>query len=589
MRRVLAPVACMSLVAGMAFAEPAGPPTVVIVNQAADAIVNYLQLEEPLGKGATRETVLAALRQTVDQYQGTGVSHVFWNVNYQRVAYRSEVWPSYWDVPEPEKNLTMEWPRRYYELHKLGIDDVFAIVIPRCRERGVSPWISLRMNDHHYLNDPNLVSPLFFENPELRTRGGKGLFNYARPEVREHYLKLVAEVLQRYDVAGLELDWIRTPPNFNDDEIEPGREILTDFVRAVRRTTQAAAERRGHPVQLAVRVPAKPEFAHGLGFDAVAWAREGLVDIIIPSDGWNGFADLPVEDWRAQIGLDAAQCRIVPFTGTTYACTAGWMQNVMSRNLAAMRGFAASMLDRGADGIYFFNNFQAVNSPVRVRTPEGKEVLDCLVADLLRAAGDLPGAMANARVYPVSIYETLPPGSNYRQTLPAEITPQKTLTAKVHIGPKPTTGRCVIRVGLDQSEDLATVKLAARVNGSVCRAIEDLPVPAKPPRPGVPRMNVSEVAPRLAQFEVPLDAAVRGYNSVELAVEHGGPQTVIWLEILIDPAGSRSLTKRELWDQPAGRHQNESITDRSGDLGGSRNRAAIASGAECLGGGRAWP
>ncbi len=25
--------------------------------------------------------------------------------------------------------------------------------------------------------------------------------------------------------------------------------------------------------QLAVRVPAKPEFAHGLGFDAVAWAR----------------------------------------------------------------------------------------------------------------------------------------------------------------------------------------------------------------------------------------------------------------------------------------------------------------------------
>ena len=207
MKQVLTPVACMTLVAGMAFAEPAGPPTVVIVNQAADAIVNYLKLEKPLGKGATREMVLAALRQTVDQYQGTGVSHVFWNVNYQRVAYRSAVWPSYWDDPDPEKNVT-DWPRKYYELHKLGIDDVFAIVIPRCRERGVSPWISLRMNDHHYTGDPSRVSPLFFEHPELRTRGGKGLFNYARPEVREHYLKLAAEVLRalRRGRPGIGLD-----------------------------------------------------------------------------------------------------------------------------------------------------------------------------------------------------------------------------------------------------------------------------------------------------------------------------------------------------------------------------------------------
>lgn len=514
----------------------------VIVNQAADAIVNYLfqsaeKARKPLGKGATKEMVLAALLREVDQYEGTGVSHVFWNVNYQRVAYRSAVWPSYWDVPDPEKNVT-EWPRSYYELHKLGIDDVFAIVIPRCRERGVSPWISMRMNDHHYTGDFSRVSPLFFEHPELRTRGGKGLFNYAKQEVREHYLKLSAEVLQRYDLDGLELDWIRTAPVFNDNEIETGREILTDFVRTVRGQTQAAAKRLGHPVQLAVRVPAKPEFSRGLGYDAVGWAREGLVDMIIPSDYWNGFADLPVEEWRAQIGSDAPRCQIVPFTATTYACTKkGFM---MSRNLAAMRGFAASMLDRGADGIYFFNNFQQVDSTVRLRTPAGESVIDCRVADLLRAASDLQGATANARVHAVSIYETLPPKSSYRQTLPAEISSQKPLTLKLHTGPKPTTGRYVIRVGLDKSDDLASMKLAVQLNGTACRAIEDLPRPAKPnPRLELPRMNVCEVAPRLAQFEAPLGAVARGYNAVELAVEHGGPQNVIWLEVQIAPATAR--------------------------------------------------
>jgi hypothetical protein len=208
----------------------------------------------------------------------------------------------------------------------------------------------------------------------------------------------------------------------------------------------------------------------------------------------------------------------------------------MSRSLAAMRGFAASMLDRGADGICFFNNFQPVDSPVRLRTPDGKEVVDCRVADLLRAASDLPGAIANPRVHAVSIYETLPPKSPFRQFLPAEIMRQESLTLRIHTGPKPATSRCVIRVGLDQSHDLRSAQLAVRLNGSDCRILEDVPAPARPdPRKDLPRMNVCEVAPRLIQFEAPLDAVVRGFNSVELAVERGGRQTVIWLEILIFP------------------------------------------------------
>jgi hypothetical protein len=521
---------------------------VVIVNYATDAIVNYLQLEKPLGKGANREMVLAALRQMVDQYQGTGVTHLLWNVNYHRVAYPSEVWPSYWDVPEPEKNITNDWPRRFYELTRLGIDDAFAILIPRCRERGVSPWISLRMNDHHYLDDPHSISPLLSENPQLwlsgwRTRGGQGRFNYAKPEVREHYLKLVAEVLQRYDVDGLELDWMRTTPHFNNDEIDNGREIMTDFMRAVRRKTQAAAEQRGHPVQLAVRMPPRPEFTHGVGLDAVTWARERLVDMIIPTDYWNGLPDVPVEDWRAQIGLDATQCRIVPGVYYSYACTPGWEKNVMAFNLTAMRGFTASHYDRGADGIYFFNWFAPVTRQLRLSSLEGERVIDGTVADLFRTASDLPGATANARVHLARFYDfdlvyNNPRRSTHLNVLPAEIAPRKSLTTQIHTGPKPTTGRVVIRVGLDDSEDLATVKLAARFNGSVCRSIEDLPQPVEPPRRegNNTRTNVNQVAPRLAQFEVPLEAVVRGYNSVELAVEQGGPQKVIWLEILIDPA-----------------------------------------------------
>lgn len=537
-RNVMLALAAL-LLPPMAVAQTAPPETAsagrrpVIVNQAADAVVNHLKMEKRLGGGATREMALAALDRSVDQYQGTGVSHVFWNVNYQRAGYRSDVWPSYWDDPDPEKNVT-GWPRSYYELHKLGIDDVFARVIPRCRERGLSPWVSLRMNDHHYTGDPSRVSDLFRTHPEWRLNGGRGLWNYARPEVREFYLKLVGEVLLRYDTDGLELDWIRTPAVFEESDLERGRGLLTGFVRDVRQRTQAAAQRLGHPVRLAVRVPATPEFAHGKGFDAVGWAREGLVDMIIPSDWWDGYADTPVEDWRGQIGPAAKGCQIVPGTANTYACMKkGFM---LGRDLAVMRGFAAQIFDRGADGMYLFNHFQPVDQRIRIRTPAGAVTNDCLLTDIFRAAGDPSGAPGRPRVHALGMHDCLPAKTDYRPAFPAKLTSNQPVALRLHTGPKPASGRCVVRVGLDQAPDVGTARIAARLNGSACQSIEDLPVPAKPdPRPEQPRMNVCEVAPRVAQFDAPRDAVARGYNDIELSMREGGPQTVIWLEVAIEP------------------------------------------------------
>ena len=504
----------------------------VIVNMAADGVVNFVGHLFQL-QGTNRAVALAALDMEVDQYQGIGVSHLFWNVNYQRVGYNSSVWPSYWDVPDPETQVT-EWPRTFYLLHKLGVDDVFARLIPRTREKGMSPWVSLRMNDHHYHNDFSRVSPLLFNHPELRTNKGHGLFNYARPEVREHYLKLITEVLQRYDLDGIELDWIRTPNNFEEAELDRGREILTAFVRDARRQTQAAALRLGHPVRLAVRVPSTPSFAWGKGFDAVAWAQEGLVDMIIPSDWWSGYNDTPVEVWREQIGPKGKGCLIVPGTASTYSCIPKGPQ--MDRSLAGMRGFSASMFDRGADGIYLFNHFDAAKGILRSRTPEGKSTNDCTVAELLHAAGDLAGALNHPRVHALALHDCVPSKTDYRPALPVAVTPQQPVTLKLHTGPQPSSGRCTASLGLEQSDDLSAAKMEVRFNGRACRTLKDLPPPAKPdPRKDNPRKNVCEVAPRVLQFDVPLNAITRGYNTIELSVLQGGPQTVVWLEVEVVP------------------------------------------------------
>ncbi|MBT4818803.1 MAG: hypothetical protein HON70_24055, partial [Lentisphaerae bacterium] len=328
----------------------------LIVNQAADAIVGYLKLPKPLGAGATREMAESALRGLVDQYEGTRVSHVFWNVCYQRAAYRSDAWASYWDVPNPDIDV-VSWPRRYYELHKLGLDDVFALLVDRSREKGISPWISLRMNDMHYHEDPNRMNPLWNENPQFRNDPKPGFhngFDFTRAEVRALYMDLIEEVLSRWDTDGVELDWMRFPHHFRNGELEAGRTALTGFMREVREKADAAAKRLGHPVGVAVRVPATPEFADGLGMDAVAWAREGVIDVLIPGSLWRpSFPDVPIGQWRD--ALDGSRCAIVPGTDLWIGGMRGGV--VAATGMAPIRAFTASMLDRGADAIYLFNHF----------------------------------------------------------------------------------------------------------------------------------------------------------------------------------------------------------------------------------------
>jgi hypothetical protein len=473
---------------------------------------------------------VAALRQLVDQYEGTNVSHLFWNVNYQRAAYRSKVWPSYWDVPAPETELTA-WARKYYELHRLGIDDVFAIVIPRCRERGISPWISLRMNDHHYRDNPLSVSPFMVEHPELRLAGGKGLFNYAKPEVRRHYLALIGEVLGRYDVDGLELDWMRSAPIFEEEETASGRPVISEFMRQVRAMAAAAGERLGHPVRIAARVSATPELAYGLGFDAVEWAKQGLIDILIP--GASGYPDVPVERWRTEIGTAGKACLIMPGTDRAYSCVPGGPGRGLSRETT--RGFTASMLDRGADGLYLFNHFMSVDFSLRRMTPEGQKKQE-LMGEILRDAGDLASATAKSRLHVLTLinastHKPLSRTEGPGLSMPFPVLPQKPLLLRIHTGPKPVIGRYLVRVGLAKSDDLADTRLTARLNSTPCRMLGDLPQPAKP---DTGRDSIQ----RFLQFEAPLNSVLRGYNDIELGIEKGGPQTVVWLEVLIEPKTS---------------------------------------------------
>ena len=176
----------------------------------------------------------------MDRYVDTlaGVKVLMCNTNARRTNYRSRVWEAFWDGLDPEgpddqpflKPMAPAEVARYRQmvesmraLHQQGVDYP-ARVAARCRQRGISPWISLRMNDVH--NNDVLDHPFhgrfWVQNPSFFRQGATGYFanalDYAHPEVRDLYRRLIEESLT-YDVDGIELDFMREPHVFS-----PGQE-----------------------------------------------------------------------------------------------------------------------------------------------------------------------------------------------------------------------------------------------------------------------------------------------------------------------------------------------------------------------------
>lgn len=307
----------------------------------------------------------AALNEYVDMIAAGGqVTHFFMCPNAMRANFDSKVFEPAWApcaVPGWEQT---SWSRTLKTLHEKGIDP-YRVWAKRCREKGISPWLSMRMNDVHFVTDPAYGGhskfwrehPQFWRVPNAKGGGwGCRALDFAHPEVRAYALAFIDELLERYDVDGLECDWMRFP-----DHLTEGRErelsgCLDAFMAEVRKRTDAAAARRGHPVRVAARVDSDPEAALARGTDAFAWAKAGSVDWIIPCNFFSSVDfELPFADWKRRMAAANPSVRVLPGLDAGVV-----IKGVKGRRLLTVpeyRGWAHRIYGQGADGIYLFNLF----------------------------------------------------------------------------------------------------------------------------------------------------------------------------------------------------------------------------------------
>ncbi|OGV71034.1 MAG: hypothetical protein A3K19_03085 [Lentisphaerae bacterium RIFOXYB12_FULL_65_16] len=463
----------------------------------------------------------AVIDRYVDQTLDSGVTVFLCNTNARRTNYQSQVWDSFWDGYDPagpdNQPFLAPMPPQDVPAFRKGIGNMLAVhqqgidyparVIQRCRQRGVSPWITLRMNDCH--NNDILDHPFhgtfWQKNPQFFRQGCTGYFarclDYAHPEVRDYYKALIVETLERYDIDGLELDFMREPYLFSAGKEAEGAPILTAWLREVRKLTADTAAKRGHPIRLGVRVPSRPETASAMGLDAVGWAKDGLIDLLVVTPRWATLEfDMPLEQWRELLGSSR-----VTLTGgleILYRPWPGAPATPVSPELAT--GAAVSVLSRGADAVYLFNYFHPTGAWSSIR--QAMTSLDSLLK-LPRRVG-------------VTYRDITAPGEKYSAPLPATGT---ALAFSVWIGPvTPNAGRCDVFCEVAPPKDATKTLPAVQVNGQ-----------------GTELLNEETVKDggSVLSFTVPVAAlAPAAAQDIRISCDGAAPVTVRRLELLYVPS-----------------------------------------------------
>ena len=489
----------------------------------ADLLQNMLVINEDnshfFGSRKPEKMTLEELHAWVDQYADGAVTHLFLCPNSMRASFRSRSRDAIWD-PVKGKEPQGLWPENAKRLHDAGLDP-YAIWIARARQKGLSPWLTMRMNDVHNANETDHYyhSTFWREHPQFwRVPGSPGgswverAMNYSHAEVREHQMAFIRELLERYDPDGLELDWMRFGYH-----LTPGRErkegrILTEFVREVRMLISEWSKKRKHAIRLSVRVPANPDAAEGLGMDAVEWARDGLVDLVVACPFWTSSDfDIPIELWHKRLGDAAKRVAVVP--GLEHNSRPWPSAAPTANDLAILHGFAASAYHRGADSIYLFNWMDSETRPCTVEE----------YRTLLRHGVSLQSVSAGVRRHPVCYRDTVPQGFANGVQLPVDLPTTKPIS--IHIGPVPREGKVWAVVGLAKRDGVADVRLRATLNGKPLPAGQDV---ATTGFAGSPARGV--------RFACVLDTVKSGDNMLAVrAVGDVSDQQLVWVELRVEP------------------------------------------------------
>ncbi len=310
--------------------------------------------------GSSKEDCKTSLSKFFSLYKDSGLTDVAIGVLEQTTIIPSKhlMWRGLKFLQTKENGKEVSYPdsEDLYNCYEKYNVDAIQIFIDRMNDFGIRPWISVRTNDVHFgdVNTPSFLRPdLFYEEYKAGRMIGEeyGYFatayDFKYPNYREALFGFICEILEKYDIFGFELDFMREIRCFDYLHEPECYKIMTDFVKRVHEKIVEASERVGHEIKLSIRICRDPEDALAFGFDIKTMVDEGYLDLVVVTPRWSAAdSDMPIEKWKALLGED-----FPILAGIETLCV-----NSTKSTIFNSKAYAAEYYARGADGIYYNNH-----------------------------------------------------------------------------------------------------------------------------------------------------------------------------------------------------------------------------------------
>lgn len=267
---------------------------------------------KPASNAHDEEVQKRELVRLLDRLEQAGVNTIFLQVRGRGTL----IYPSQYETISPD----FVSPKSKYELRY----DPLAFAIEESKKRGMAlhAWfVVMPLGRDRYVNSLPRTAYARKHKPACIRHRGEWYMDPARPETAAHLRNLVKELLDKYDVSGVHLDYIRYPDqsrDFPDMAMYKGRnkgQSLSDWRRG--NIEKIVAEIRSEidthdpkPLLSTAVIGTYRELntieksgwtAYADVYqDPAAWGKKRLIDFVVPMMYYRGNRFLPfVKDWIA--------------------------------------------------------------------------------------------------------------------------------------------------------------------------------------------------------------------------------------------------------------------------------------------------
>ncbi len=200
----------------------------------------------------------------------------------------------------------------------MGQDDPMAVALEEGHAVGLKVFADMGVNVTHIVDAPQWTDRFVINNPDCLSAHPM-FMDFRKPHVRDYVVSVARELLTKYDVDGLNVDFARWGYRKAYDEAS-----LNDVMKRIDAARREAEKKWGRPIVLATRIPSylyaqDPNHVHYGGehpwFTAAlkTWAHSGWVDRVMPCISWAKVADLSMQRY-----LDAIAGTDVELFGDLY-------------------------------------------------------------------------------------------------------------------------------------------------------------------------------------------------------------------------------------------------------------------------------